>query len=129
MGNLKNALKVNKDALLEYERLKQNDLFSTIKRNTITDNAITVLDHNMRSLSKHIGDTVINPSDSICKIIATLKSFNININNNKNKFLTVTCRYKNVAELDKFDADGVSLFSFKDYAFANGVFTLMLVYS
>ena len=73
MGNLKNAIKVNKDAMLEYEHLKQNDSFSTIKRNTITDNAITSLDHNMRSLSKHIGDTVINPSDSICKIIETLK--------------------------------------------------------
>ena len=58
-----------------------------------------------------------------------IEVFNIYFNNNENKFLTVTCRYKNVAELDKFDADGVSLFSFKDYAFANGVFTLMLVYS
>ena len=28
----KSAIKVNKGALLEYERLKQNDLFSTIKK-------------------------------------------------------------------------------------------------
>ena len=32
----KSAIKVNKDALLEYECLKYNDLFSTIKRNSIS---------------------------------------------------------------------------------------------
>ena len=31
------AIKINKDALIEYERLKQNDLFSTLKKNTISD--------------------------------------------------------------------------------------------
>ena len=31
----KSAIKVNKDALLEYERLKQINLFSTVKANTI----------------------------------------------------------------------------------------------
>ena len=29
------TVKVNKDALLEYEHLKENDIFSTIKRNTV----------------------------------------------------------------------------------------------
>ena len=34
---LKNStIKVNKDALLEFERLKINQLFTTIKRNTIS---------------------------------------------------------------------------------------------
>ena len=32
----KSAIKVNKDALLKYERLKQIDLFSKIKRNVIS---------------------------------------------------------------------------------------------
>ena len=34
----KSAIKVNKDVLLEYERLKQNDIISTMKRNNISDN-------------------------------------------------------------------------------------------
>ena len=55
----KSAVKVYKDALFEYERLKQNDLFSTIKRNNTSDNNITVFVHNARSLSKHIDDIVM----------------------------------------------------------------------
>ena len=39
----KTAIKVNKDALLECESLKQNCLFSTIKRNTILDDTLTIL--------------------------------------------------------------------------------------
>ena len=32
----KSAIKVNKDVLVEYERLKQNDLFSKVKENAIS---------------------------------------------------------------------------------------------
>ena len=49
-------MKINKDALPEYERMKQNDLFSTIKRNTLSDDTLIILVHNVRSLSKHIDD-------------------------------------------------------------------------
>ena len=100
----KSGIKVNEDALLEYERLKQNDLFSTITRSTISDDTITVLVHNVKSLSKHVHDIVsdqrlinndiigftetqINPSNFTYKIIKTLNFFNINFNNNGNKFL------------------------------------------
>ena len=59
----KSATKLNKYALLEYEPLKQNDLFSTIKRNTILD-TLTILVHNVRPLSKHVDivsdDTIMN---------------------------------------------------------------------
>ena len=44
--------------MFEYERLKQNNLFSTIKRNAISKKTITVLVHNVRSLSKHKDDTL-----------------------------------------------------------------------
>ena len=97
----------------------------------------------MRSLSKHVDDitsdkrlinndiigfteTQINPSNSTCKIIKTLNFFNINFNNNENKFLSLAYGYRNVVVLDKFDTNGVSIFSFKKHAFANRVFTLML---
>ena len=76
--------------MFEYERLKQNDLFSTIQKNNISTNAITVFCHNTRSLSKHIDDIVsddrvlinndiigftetqLKSSDSTCKIMETL---------------------------------------------------------
>ena len=121
----KSAVKVNKKALPEYERLKQNDLFSTIKSNNISDKTITVFVQNAQSLSKHINDigsddriinndiigfteTQINPSDSNCKMIETLNFFNTSFNNDENKFLSLAygCR-NNVAILDKFNANGV----------------------
>ena len=52
----KSAIKVNKDAWSEYEHQKQNDLFSTIKRNNVLDDSITVFVYNIQSLSKHIDD-------------------------------------------------------------------------
>ena len=102
----KSAIKVNKDALLEYERLKQNDLFSTVKRNAISWDTVTVLVHNVRSLPRHVDDilsdnriinddiigfteTQIKPSDSTSKIIETLNDFNIKFNDNENKFLSL----------------------------------------
>ena len=37
----KSTIKVNKDALLEYERLEQNYLFITLKRNFISGDSIS----------------------------------------------------------------------------------------
>ena len=51
-------IKVNKDALLEYERLKQNNLFFTIKRNAVSGDIVTVLVHNVRSLPRHVDDII-----------------------------------------------------------------------
>ena len=101
----KSAVKVNKDALLEYENPKQNDLFSTIKRNAISGDTVTVLVHNVRSLPRHADDVVsenriinnnirftetqIKPPDSTSKIIEILNFFNVNFNNNENKFLSL----------------------------------------
>ena len=122
----KSAIMVNKDALLEYECLKQNDLFSTVKQNAVSGNTVTVLVHNVRSLARHVDDvfsnkTIINnditgfietqikPSDFSCKIIEMLNLFNINFNNNEHKFssLAYGCR-NDVDVLSKFDADGLS---------------------
>ena len=123
--------------MLEYECLKQNDLFSTIKRNTVSANSV-------RSPLKHIDniviverivnndileftETQINPSDSTCKIIKKLNFFNINFNT-ENRFLSLPYRSRNnVAILDKFDANGVSIFSPKEHAFGDIIFILMLV--
>ena len=55
-------MKVNKDVLLEYERLKQNDLFSSVKRNAISCDTVTVLVHNVRSLPRHVDDILRSQS-------------------------------------------------------------------
>ena len=85
--------------MLEYERLEQNDLFSTIKWNTILGNTVTALAYSMRSLLRHVDDIVnnirivnidiigftetrIQPLGSKYKRIETLNFFNINFNNN-----------------------------------------------
>ena len=111
--------------MLEYERLKENDLFSTLKRSIISDDTITILIHNVRSLSKHVNDIVIDSrimnndviglietqidlSDSTCRIVETLNFFNINFNNSEDKFLSLAYGTRNnVAVLDKFDTYGV----------------------
>ena len=113
IGEIKKfAVKVNKDALLEYERLKQNDLFSTIKRNAISDDTVKILFDNVRSLPRHLSDIVgdnriinsdiirftetqINPSNSVSKIMETLSLFNINFNNNENEFLSLAYKCRN----------------------------------
>ena len=82
----------------------------------------------MRSLSKHVDDKVsddriinndiiefaetqINLSDSTCKIIQTSNFLNIHFNNSRNNFLFLAYGYRNnVAVLDKFDANPVSIF-------------------
>ena len=52
-GKLKNsAIMVNKDALLEYERLKQKNFFT--KKKAISGNTVKVFVNNMRSLSGHV---------------------------------------------------------------------------
>ena len=74
-------------------------------------------------------ETLISLSDSTCRIVKTLNFFNLNFNNSEDKFLSLAYEYRNnVAVLDKFDGNGVSIFSFKNHDFADRVFTLMLVY-
>ena len=59
----------------------------------------------------------------------TLNFFNINFNNDENKFLSLAYGCRNdVAILDKFNTNGVSIFSFKKHVSADRVFTLMLLY-
>ena len=44
---------------IEYEPLRQNNLFSKIKRNTISNDTFTIIAVNVRSLSKH-GDDIVS---------------------------------------------------------------------
>ena len=57
MGEFKtSSIKVNKNALLQYECLKQNDLFSTIKINIVSGDTVTILVSNVKSLPRHVED-------------------------------------------------------------------------
>ena len=58
----KSVIMVNRDALLEYKCLKQNDLFSTMKRNAISGNTITVFVNNVKSLPRHVNHIVSDHS-------------------------------------------------------------------
>ena len=74
-------------------------------------------------------ETQIKQSDSTSKIIETFNLFNINFNNSENKFLSLAYRCRNAVNgLNKFDANGVSILGFAKYAFADRLFTSMLVY-
>ena len=67
--------------------MKQNKLFSTIKRNTVSHNNNTILVHIVRSFSKDVYDifshdvgfteTQVIPSDSSCKITEILIIFQV----------------------------------------------------
>ena len=58
----KSVIMVNRDALLEYKCLKQNDLFSTMKRNAISGNTITVFVNNVKSRPRHVNHIVSDHS-------------------------------------------------------------------
>ena len=58
----KSVIMVNRDALLEYKCLKQNDLFSTMKRNAISGNTITVFVNNVKSFPRHVNHIVSDHS-------------------------------------------------------------------
>ena len=108
-GIKKSAIIVIEDALLEYGHLKQNDIFSTIKK-SISGYEVAFLVDNARSISRNVDDIVsdnrikhndiigfmetkIKPSGCICKITETLNLFNINFNSNENKFLSSAYRF------------------------------------
>ena len=95
----------------------------------------------MRSLLRHVDDVVgdhgiinnriigftetqIKPLDSTCKITETLNLINI-----ENKFLSLAYGCRNdVAVLDKFHANGVSILIFKKLPFSDRVFTLIFIF-
>ena len=84
----KSVIKVHKDALLEYERLKQNELFSTIKRNNFSDSPLTILVLNVKSLSKHV-DNIASDNRIINKFLTVLMQDHIQLFSKDNPSLTL----------------------------------------
>ena len=50
------SIKINVSALQEYERLCQNSIFENIEKIIVTDDSVTILLLNVRSLSRHAYD-------------------------------------------------------------------------
>ena len=109
----KSAIVINKDELFEYERLKQNDLFSTTKRNNISDHTIAVFVYNVRLLSEH-RDDIVSDDRIINNDIIEFTESQINSWDFTCKIMDAYGSRNNVAILDQFDANAV--FSFKEHA-------------
>ena len=82
MGKLEpSSIKVNVSALQEYERLRQNSIFENIKKICVTDNTITILLLNVRSLSKHAygtkSDSRLMSNNELCFIETQLQHYQI----------------------------------------------------
>lgn len=74
-------------------------------------------------------ETQMKLSDSASRIDDLLKAFNMNFNNNDDKFLNLPygCQ-DDIAIIKKFDINGISIINLRKDNFTERVFTLMLVY-
>ena len=80
------ATKINQNALLEHEHLKQNNLLSTTKTNTISYDNSTVLVHNLKSLSKDFYD-IVGEDRTINNDIIELPETQMNLSNSASKII------------------------------------------
>ena len=112
------------------------------KRNDTSSDTITAFVHNVRLLSKHIGDLVTDHRIINNDIIGFTKTeTNIRFYKQNNTiieffsiltFITMKINFQvnecrnYLAIFDKFDANGVSMFSFKKHAFPNRVFRVLM---
>ena len=140
------SIKVSQEALAEYERLKNHSLFSEIKKNTVSNDTLTLLILNVRSLTKHVSDlandyrilnndivgfteTQVKAVDSTESVNKLLHDFHMYYNNNDNKYLSLAYGCKeSILVLRRFDINGVSILSFKKNYFSTNIFTMMLLY-
>ena len=54
----RSSIKVNIDALNEYDRLKDYCFFSTINRDAVSDDTLAIFIMNVQSLAKHVNDII-----------------------------------------------------------------------
>ena len=140
------SIKVSQEALVEYERLKNHSLFAEIEKNTVSNETLTLLILNVRSLKKHVNDLVndyriikndivgftetqVNPSDSMELVNEKFHNFLMNYDNNNNKYLSLAYGYQdNIFMLRRFVINGISMFSFRKDVFSEKIITMVLVY-
>ena len=88
----RSSIKVNVDAVYEYGRLKDYCLFSTIDRNAVSDDTLTIFILNLRSGAKYLNDIVHDcrclKNDAIRFAESQMKNLN-KINNKNYEFLSL----------------------------------------
>ena len=140
------SIKVNVSALQEYEGLRQNSIFENIEKICVTDDTITILLLNVRSLSKHAGDIKsdgrLMGNDVLCFTETQLQhqhllngieqyfeNFRIFFNNNYNKFLSLAYAFqKDITVISQEDFAGVSVCNFRKGSFVSVPLKLMVLY-
>ena len=139
------SIKVNVSALQEYERLRENSIFKNIEKIIVTDDSITILLLNVRSLSKHTcdikSDGRLMSNDVLCFTETQLQhqhlpngigqyfeNFRISFNNNGNKFLSVGYVFqKDITVITEDDFAGVSICNFRKSSLVSVYLPLKLI--
>ena len=137
---------MNVSALQEYERLRQNSIFENIEKICVTNDTITILLLNVKSLSKHSCDietddrimsndvlcftkTQLQYQHSLNGIKQDFENFRIFFNNNDNKFLSLAYAFqKDLTLITQEDFQGVSICNFRKSSFVNAPLKLMVLY-
>ena len=140
------SIKMNVSALQEYERLRQNRIFENIEKIIVTDDSITILLLNVRSLSKHSCDIKsedrLMSNDVLCfretqlqhqhlpnDIEQYFENFRIFFNNNDNKFLSLAYAFqKDITVITQEDFAGVSICNFRKSSLVSVPLKLMILY-
>ena len=99
----KSAIKANVGAEKEYERLRKDNIFDSIEKYLVSNDSLTLVLLNSRSLAKHVLDiskdqrllnndficfteTQVKPTHSVSQISENLKNFTMYFNNNEDQF-------------------------------------------
>ena len=131
------SIKANVSALQEYKRLRKNSIFENIEKIYVTDATIAILLLNVRSLSKYVcdikSDVRLMSSDGLCLtetqpqhqhslhgIEQYFGNFNISLNSNDNKFLSLAYAFQKALTLiTQEHFPGVSICNFRKSSFVN----------
>ena len=142
----KKALKVNNFAKLEYERLKQEQLFIPLISNTVEDKTLILTLFNKLSLNKHaidiahtdallnsdivcLTETQLTPDQCLTNINHSLNFFTISYNSSLNKYESLAiCHASYLEILQHRKVNGLSVVTFRKPNFSERIFTMALLY-
>ena len=142
-----NAIRINKKAETEYERLRHESLFIPFKNLNVSLDSLTITLLNVRSLSKHSSDIAadarLTATDIFCltetqlltesdvSVIEThLSDFKFEYNNCiSHRFNSLAICYKKTSFIENcFKFSAISIIKFRKPSFSNEVVTLALIY-
>ena len=141
------SIKVNTSAPDEYRRLQKKSIFENIEEVALSNNSLTVLLLNVRSLLKHAMDIAsdkrLMSNYILCfterqieqtqsdtdDLNLVFNDLNIYFNNNQNKFISRTYGFHDtITVAEKEDFPGISIVKFKKTSFSEEALDLMILY-